>query len=138
MPIYAGKTTIQALGGDRIEWKARLALETAGTLEVTAPPCRIEILQQAGGLPEEWTVQVDAPGELVLEGYDLDYQDSDPNDFRGFIACEWNNATSTMTMHRRNWGGGGSPVLQEGDSALLTLWLRNTAVPTDYGGGAVS
>ena len=134
MPLYKGKTTIQALGGNRIEWKARFTVQQAGEMLVSAPPCNIEILQENGGLPEEWSVQIDAPGEVVLEGYDLAYQDADAANFRGFIACEWNNATRTMVLHRRGWGGGGNQVLNPGDSALLTLWIRNTAVVLDYRG----
>jgi len=134
MPLYKGKTTIQALGGNRIEWKVRFSVQEAGEMLVTAPPCTVDIIQENAGLPEEWSVQIDAPGEVVLEGYDLDYQDADAADFRGFIACEWANDTRTMTLHRRNWGGGGNQNLNVGDSALLTLWLRNTAIPTDYRG----
>ena len=133
MPLYKGKTTIQALGGNRIEWKAQFRVEEPGKLLVTAPPCNMRVGWDAGSqLPERWDVQIDAPGELVLEGYDVGFQDTEPPLFRGFVAVAWNEATSTASLVRRNWGGGGTPVLAVGDSVLLTLWLRNTSIPTVY------
>ena len=32
MPLYKGKTTIQALGGNRIEWKAQFRVEELGQM----------------------------------------------------------------------------------------------------------
>ena len=133
MPLYNGKTTIQALGGDRLEWKAQFRVEQEGELLVTAPPCNLRVgWNQPETFPQRWSIQVDAPGELVLEGYDVGFQDAAPPVFRGFVAVSWNQATSTATLYRRNWGGAGNPVLNIGDSVLLTLWFRNTSVPTVY------
>ena len=139
MPLYRGKTTIQALGGDRIEWKAKFECREneAGTgyeLVVTAPPCEIPIVfcNPTNNLPARWSIQVKSRGEVVLEGYDVAYLDPDPPVFRGFVAVQWDQSTATANLGRVNWGGIGSPVLQPGDSVLLTLWLRNTAIPTDY------
>ncbi len=133
MPLYTGKTTIQALGGDRVEWKAQFRVEEERQFLVTAPPCNVRVgWNPAGTLPRQWSVQVDAPGELVLEGYDIGFQDASPPVFRGFVAVTWSESTSTATLYRRNWGGAGNPVLNVGDSVLLTLWFRNTAVPTVY------
>ncbi len=131
MPLYKGKTTIQALGGNRIEWKAQFRGEEVSKLLVTAPPCNMRV-GWSGNLPNRWDIQIDAPGPLVLEGYDIGFQDTAPPLNRGFVAVTWNEATSTASLFRRNWGGGGTPVLDIGDSVLLTLWLRNTSVPTVY------
>ena len=137
MPLYKGKTTIQALGGNRIEWKAQFRVEELGKMLVTAPPCNMRVAWAPGPpgvltLPRRWDIQIDAPGPLVLEGYDIGFQDTEPPVERGFVAVAWNEATSTVSLSRRNWGGAGNPVLAIGDSVLLTLWLRNTAVPTVY------
>lgn len=134
MPLYKGKTTIQALGGNRIEWKAQFRVEDLGKMLVTAPPCNMRVGWDgpAPSLPNRWDIQIDAPGPLVLEGYDIGFQDTEPPLVRGFVAVSWNEATSTASLIRRNWGGGGTPVLAIGDSVLLTLWFRNTAVPTVY------
>ena len=131
MPLYKGKTTIQALGGNRIEWKAQFRVEEPSKLLVTAPPCNMRVGWN-GNLPFRWDIQIDAPGPLVLEGYDIGFQDTEPPVERGFVAVSWNEATSTASLIRRNWGGAGNPVLAIGDSVLLTLWFRNTAVPTVY------
>ncbi len=137
MPLYRGKTTIQALGGDRIEWKAKFecrenAAGTGSELVVTAPPCEIPTVNWITGLPARWSIKVKARGEVVLEGFDVAYQDPDPPVFRGFIAVQWDQESATANLGRVNWGGGGAPALAPGDSVLLTLWLRNTAIPTDY------
>jgi len=138
MPLYTGKTTIESLGGNRIEWKAQFRVEQSGEMLVTAPPCEVNVTSWSGpppgGEPERWNIRVDAPGPLVLEAYDVAFQDSDPPVFRGFVACQWDESTSTMFLRRRNWGGGGSPDLEPGDAVLLTLWFRNTSIPTNYVG----
>jgi len=141
MPLYRGKTTIQALGGNRIEWKARFECQenadgTGHNLVVTAPPCEVDPAMVAwtgaGGVPRRWSIQVRARNQLVLEGFDVAYQDPDPPVFRGFVAVQWNSSTNTANIGRVNWGGGGAPSLQVGDSVLLTLWLRNTSIPITY------
>jgi len=135
MPLYKGKTTIQALGGNRIEWKAQFRVEELGKMLVTAPPCNMRVGWDPGPgltLPNRWDIQIDAPGPLVLEGYDIGFQDAAPPLNRGFVAVTWDEDTSTASLFRRNWGGAGTPVLDIGDSVLLTLWFRNTSVPTFY------
>ena len=111
MPLYKGKTTIQALGGHRIEWKAQFRVEELGKMLVTAPPCNMRVGWDgpAPSLPNRWAIQIDAPGPLVLEGYDIGFQDTEPPLVRGFVAVSWNEATSTASLIRRNWGGGGTP-----------------------------
>ena len=48
MPLYKGKTTIQALGGNRIEWKAQFRVEELGKMLVTAPPCNMRVAWAPG------------------------------------------------------------------------------------------
>ena len=132
MPLNTGKTTIQALGGNRIEWKAQFRVEQLGELLVTAPPCTIGAVSWNDSRPARWTMTIDAPGPLVLESFDVGFQDAEPPVARGFIAVSWNEATSTVALSRNNWGGGGNQRLEVGDSFLLTLWFRNTSVPTVY------
>ena len=149
MPLYRGKTTIQSLGGDRIEWKARFECRekedgTGYELAVTCPPAEITNISffpttppgPNAGLPRRWAIQVKARGPLVLESYDVGFEDPDPPVFRGFVAVGWNEATSTVDIARVNWGGGGAPAMQVGDVVLLTLWLRNTSIPLVYSQGA--
>ncbi len=132
MPLYKGKTTIQALGGNRIEWKAQFRVEELGQMLVTAPPCTVEVGSWNNSRPARWTLKIDAPGPLVLESFDVGFQDAEPPVARGFIAVEWQESTSTLFISRNNWGGGGNQRLEIGDSVLLTLWFRNTSVPTVY------
>ena len=132
MPLNTGKTTIQALGGNRIEWKAQFRVEEESKMLVTAPPCTIGNVTWINNRPARWTMQIDAPGPLVLESFDVGFQDAEPPVARGFIAVEWQQSTSTLFISRNNWGGGGNQNLNIGDSVLLTLWFRNTAVPTVY------
>ena len=77
MPLYPGKTTIQALGGDRVEWKAKFQVNGSGVLEVTAPPSNVvRIINDAvTGLPIEFSIQIDCIGEVILEGYDWGYSE---------------------------------------------------------------
>ncbi len=142
MPLYRGKTTIQALGGNRIEWKARFECREKADgsgyeLAVTCPPAEVTGVAWAPpgpneGLPRRWSIRVDAPGPLVLEGFDVGFEDPDPPVFRGFVAVGWDESTSTANIGRVNWGGGGSPAMQVGDVVLLTLWFRNTSIPIVY------
>ncbi len=145
MPLYPGKTTIQALGGDRVEWKAKFEVNGSGVLEVTAPPSNVvRIINDAvTGLPIEFSIQIDCIGEVILEGYDWGYSERTynpplpPQPFDGVLVCQWNQATRTMTLQRRTFtpagGGAAEPrAMARGDIAWLTLWLRNTAVPITY------
>ena len=143
MPIIDNKMDIQALGGDRLEWKAKFesVVDADGNIsfEVTAPPCNVNVEVWNGppnAFPEDWSCQVVGRGEVVLEGYDIAMQDVTPGGFRGYIACEWDQATATMYLRRKRWDGGGSPFLNAGDTALLTLWLRQTDIPTVYSQGS--
>ena len=138
MPIYASKTQIQALGGNRIEWKIRFDVDGSGVLLVTAPPALVVRTVDAGGLPEQWTVQVNCPGEVVLEGYDLGFSERTTvapavAPFQGTIVGQWEQATRTMVLTRRSFNGAAAPeVLGRGETAWLTLWIRNTDVPITY------
>ncbi len=143
MPIYRGKTTIQALGGNRVEWKAKFFCNGDGDLEVTAPPSTIVRTIDSGGLPEEWTIEIDCIGEVILEGYDIGFSERTTTTapvapFQGTIVCQWENGSRTMVLTRRSFNGAAaSEVLGRGETAWLTLWLRNTAVPITYSQEAV-
>ena len=144
MPIIDNKMDIQALGGNRLEWKVKFeSVEDADgniSFEVTGPPCNVEVQlwnpNPPNEFPEDWSCQVVGRGEVVLEGYDIALQDVTPGGFRGYIACEWEQDTATMYLRRKNWGGAGTPFLNAGDTALLTLWLRQTDIPTVYSQGS--
>lgn len=143
MPIIDNKMQIQALGGNRLEWKAKFeSVEDDDgnvSFQVTADNGEFEVTSwnanPANPFPESWSARVVCRGEVVLEGYDVGMQDVTPGGFRGYIACEWDQSTSTMYMRRKNWGGGGTPFLNRGDTAILTLWLRQTDVPIVYSQG---
>jgi len=147
MPLYRGKTTIQSLGGNRIEWKARFECRenadgTGYELAVTCPPAELTSVAWVPpggpneGLPRRWAIKVKGRGPLVLESFDVGFEDPDPPVFRGFVAVGWNEATSTVDIGRVNWGGGGAPAMQVGDVVFLTLWFRNTSIPLVYSQGA--